>query len=40
MFKKRYYRQDCRLEFQSYTKVILKKNLKLLHKEIGLNIKL
>ena len=21
MFKKRYYRQDCRLEFQSYTKV-------------------
>ena len=40
MFKKRYYRQDCRLEFQSYTKVILKKkNLKLLHKEISFNIK-
>ena len=39
MFKKRYYRQDCRLEFQSYTKVILKIILKLLHKEISFNIK-
>lgn len=39
MFKKRYYRQDCRLEFQSYTKVILKIMLKLLMWENGLDIK-
>ena len=37
MFKKRYYRQDCRLEFQSYTKVILKTILKFLMLEISLN---